>query len=218
MRDAENIAEVARLAPDYMGFIFYERSPRFAGGMEPAWLDVLPAEIVRVGVFVDASEEDIRACTERFSLDAVQLHGDESPELCERLHKDYMVIKTFGVSDEKDFRRAADYEGACDYFLFDTKTPLKGGSGKRFDHSVLEAYKGGTPYFLSGGIDPCDAGGFSVATRASGGMAAQAGGGRLHCLDINSRFELEPGVKDVELLQGFIEAVRHGRNSDNIKL
>lgn len=198
MKDAANIAEVAALEPDYMGFIFYERSPRFAGTLDPAALGAVPAGTVRVGVFVDAPLEYIRNMCRKYSLDAVQLHGNESPAKCAELRREYAVIKAFGISCVEDMDTVEEYEGTCDYFLFDTKTPLKGGSGEKFDHSTLSVYTGDTPFFLSGGIGPDD----TVLHDKS-----------LKCcaVDVNSRFELAPGVKDADMLREFFNKIRKTR-------
>ena len=195
MKDAANISEVAALKPDYMGFIFYERSPRFAGNVDPAALAAIPPEVVKVGVFVDAPLEYINDMRMKYGLDAVQLHGSESPVKCAELRKDVTVIKAFGISGAEDLESVKDYEGTCDYFLFDTKTPLKGGSGKKFDHSVLSAYDGKTPFFLSGGI-------------GLGDMDITATCEKCHAVDVNSRFEVAPGLKDTDKLREFFKEIR----------
>lgn len=198
MRDARNIAEIARLGPDFMGFIFYERSPRFAVGLEPAALDVLRDRTKRVGVFVDAAEQYIRETAERYRLDFVQLHGNESPEFCASLRNgDFGVVKAFGIADGSDLIRAKRYEGMCDFYVFDTKTPAHGGSGRQFDHSVLQAYGGTTPYLLSGGIAPD----YIPCPQITDDP-------RFMGFDINSRFETAPGVKDVAAVEKFIKFVR----------
>ncbi|MDR0688277.1 MAG: phosphoribosylanthranilate isomerase [Prevotellaceae bacterium] len=198
MREAGNIAEVARLQPDYMGFIFYERSPRFAGGLMPEALSVLPAETLRVGVFVNAEKDYILRQAARYRLDLLQLHGDETPAACAALKKSgYGIIKAFGVQSAADFGATHRYEEACAYFLFDAKTPQRGGSGKKFDHRLLASYSGKTPFFLSGGIAPED-----TATVAALRLP------RCAAVDINSRFESSPGVKNAAEVGRFIEAVR----------
>lgn len=198
MRDVGNIAEIARLTPDFMGFIFYERSPRFAGGLGPASLDVLPAQTKRVGVFVDATEHYIREIAKKYKLDFVQLHGNESPEMCASLRNgDVGVVKAFGIADGSDLARVEGYDGVCDFYVFDAKTPAHGGSGRQFDHSVLKAYGGTTPYLLSGGISPDYVPGPEVI-----------GDPRFMGFDINSRFETAPGVKDAAAVGKFFEFVR----------
>jgi phosphoribosylanthranilate isomerase len=199
MRDPHNIAQIAGLKPDYMGFIFYAPSPRFVGSLPPEALDgIIPADIRRIGVFVDAPETYLLETAERYLLDGVQLHGTESPEFCARIRQKYRVIKAFGVASETDMRPTEDYAGACDYFLFDTKTPTHGGSGQAFDHRILTAYTGSTPYFLSGGISETDAS--SLATWDDE---------RCVGVDINSRFESAPGIKDAEAVERFITTLRN---------
>ena len=215
MRDARNIAEIARLKPDYMGFVFYERSPRYAGSLEPGALDVLPPEIGRVGVFVDAPLERVLETAARYDLDMVQLHGSESPEMCSKLRRRYGVIKSFGIGDASDLERVAPYEGTCDYYLFDAKTPIHGGSGLRFDHGVLAAYEGATPYFLSGGLRAEDAA--ALAAFASPDTSASPplpppfapGDGRCVGFDINSGFETAPGVKDPAQVEQFMKTIKN---------
>lgn len=197
MRDARNIAEIAELRPDYMGFIFYKRSPRFAGGMEPDALSSLHKDTKRVGVFVDAAHDYILETAERFSLDFIQLHGDETTLQCSELRKKYKVIKAFGIGSVEDLTKVYEYEGTCDHYLFDTKTPLKGGSGTAFDHSLLTHYKGATPYFISGGIGPEDA---EYAAGISIGLCMG--------VDINSRFETSLGIKDVKVVERFMNTIR----------
>lgn len=193
MRDPHNIAEVAALAPDYMGFIFYEKSPRYAGNLAPEVVYILPSSICRVGVFVNASQEEIETTVRKYRLDRVQLHGAESPELCNALRKVCPVVKAISVRDAADVQESTRrYEGAVDYLLFDTKTPLYGGSGEQFDWSSLDSYDGGTEFFLSGGI------GLDDAQRLHGLDMPL-----LHAVDINSRFETEPGVKDTVKLERF---------------
>jgi len=196
MRDPDNIAGIAALKPDCMGFIFYPDSPRYAGGMAPEALDVLSSETKRVGVFVNASMPEILYLAERYSLDMIQLHGDETPGFCTALRHQFPVIKAFGIASEEDFDWVAEYAGTCDYFLFDTKTALRGGSGIRFDHQVLAAYKGETNFFLSGGVELKD---------AENKMNINS-----NCvlLDINSRFENSPGLKDIAKVADFITTVR----------
>jgi len=197
MREPQNIAELARLKPDYMGFIFYERSPRFAGELDPTALQALPPEVLRVGVFVNAPQGYIHELAERYSLNMLQLHGDETPNECAKLQHSYKVIKAFGIASKQDIDVTAAYEGCCDYFLFDTKTILRGGSGKKFDHSLLDAYRGKTPFFLSGGIGLQDTEAVKYFSHP-----------KLEALDINSCFEVSFGVKDAVRVKEFIEKIK----------
>jgi phosphoribosylanthranilate isomerase len=198
MRDPHNIAQIALLKPDYMGFIFYARSPRFVGSLPPKALGGLTSDIRRIGVFVNAPEAYMLEMAERYRLDGVQLHGGESPELCACLRQKYTVIKAFGVASEADLRAADDYAGVCDLFLFDTKTPAHGGSGQVFDHTILSAYTGVTPYFLSGGISEADA-----------ASLIEWEDDRCVGVDINSRFESAPGIKDAKAVERFITILRN---------
>lgn len=197
MMDSVNIAEVARLQPDYMGFIFYEGSPRFAGNLPPEALDALSAATLRVGVFVNAAREYIAAQAARYRLDLLQLHGDETPAHCAWFKSAYGVIKAFGVQSAADFAAAQRYEKVCDYFLFDTKTTLRGGSGLQFDHRLLATYRGQTPFFLSGGIAPED-----IPAIASLHLP------RCEAIDVNSRVERSPGLKNAAAVEKLITAAR----------
>jgi phosphoribosylanthranilate isomerase len=199
MRNIVNIAEIAMLNPDYMGFVFYERSPRFAGDINQAILNVLSSKTSSVGVFVNAKIEYVVELAEHYRLKILQLHGDETPEYCAELKAKYKceMIKAFGIKSEDDFSKTYDYKQVCDYFLFDTKTELHGGSGKKFDHILLNSYKGKTPFFLSGGIGLQDA--ENILTNR-----------HKLCIgvDINSRFEISPGIKNTEQVKQFIDFFR----------
>lgn len=191
----ENIIEAAALEPDYMGFIFYPKSPRYAGALDPA---VLPDNVCRVGVFVNAPLSEIGNTAERYGLQTVQLHGSESPETCQALReKGYEIIKAFGIETTDDFKQTVPYEDSCDLFLFDTRTPAHGGSGRRFDWHILDFYNGNTPFLLSGGISPEDAEEILNIRHPC-----------LYGIDLNSRFEIEAGLKNTGLLERFIKTIR----------
>lgn len=195
MRDQENIHAIAALYPDYMGFIFHPASPRYVTSPEP--LDT-PHTIRRVGVFVNARTADILAIAAHYRLDTLQLHGSETPGQCHELkNAGYEIIKAFGISDKKDFTLTANYIDCCDLFLFDTRTPAHGGSGRRFDWQLLENYTGSSPFLLSGGISPRDAKEISKIDHPM-----------LYGVDLNSRFEIETGIKDLNLLEPFIKILR----------
>jgi phosphoribosylanthranilate isomerase len=202
MREAANIAEVARLAPDFMGFIFYEPSPRYAGEMPPEALDALLPATKRVGVFVNAPKEQILETAQKYALDLVQLHGVEPPEMCAALRAGGLgVIKAFGIGRADDVRHAAAYDGTCDYYVFDTAAgAAHGGTGRKFDHSLLRSYSGNTPYLLSGGLGPED-------TPALASAACKDP--RCVGVDINSRFETAPGTKDHETIKQFMKTIKH---------
>lgn len=196
MKEPENIRAVAALQPDYMGFIFYEGSPRFVD--ENTVKSMLP-ELERTGietvaVLVNASLERANEICQ-YGFHTLQLHGQESPEYCAELADKAHIIKAFGLDEHFDFDLLKAYEPVCDYFLFDTKSPQHGGTGKQFDWSLLNNYTGNKPYFLSGGID-------AVAIRE---LKATA---QCHALDLNSKFEQEPGKKDALLLKEAIIGLR----------
>ncbi|MBC7418343.1 MAG: phosphoribosylanthranilate isomerase, partial [Pedobacter sp.] len=156
MKYAANIARVADLKPDYLGFIFYDKSPRNVSDVSAELIKYIPKEIKTVGVFVDEDLEKVKRKISDLDLSAVQLHGKESPEYCLALKSEFSsleLIKAFGVDETFDFVVLESYEEVVDFFLFDTKISTHGGSGKRFDWTVLENYKLDKPYFLSGGID-----------------------------------------------------------------
>ncbi len=195
MRKAENIAAVAELEPEYMGFIFYRPSPRYAGSPD---LSALPATIRKTGVFVDTPPDEIADTARHYGLQTLQLHGSETPGTCRKLREaGYEIIKAFGIETAEDFARTAGYTACCDLFLFDTRTPGHGGSGRRFDWRILEAYTGKTPFLLSGGISPADADEILTLNHPM-----------LYGIDLNSRFETEAGLKNTESLEHFIKTIR----------
>jgi phosphoribosylanthranilate isomerase len=193
----ENIKELVRLPIDMIGFIFYEKSARYAGNLQANDLRVVPSNIQKVGVFVNATEEDIFIKISEYDLQIVQLHGDELPDFCKKI-KDagIKVIKAFQIAERYDFKKCDLYENACNYFLFDTKTPLYGGSGKKFDWEILSSYNGATPFILSGGIGREDAESIKKICNT-----------KLYGVDLNSRFEIRAGEKDSEKLQKFLSEI-----------
>lgn len=203
IREKENMLAVAALQPDMMGFIFFPASPRYMlNKLQPEDLELLPQHIRKVGVFVNETEAHMTAIAEKYQLQAVQLHGNETPELCAKMKlAGYFVIKAFGINDEMKWDKLQDYTGSCDMFLFDTASSSHGGTGRLFDWSLLQVYTGTTPFLLSGGIGPEQA----AAIRAFQ-HPAFAG------VDVNSRFETAPGLKDVEALQTFISQIPISRN------
>jgi phosphoribosylanthranilate isomerase len=194
MKESGNLQELQRLAPDWIGFIFYEKSPRNVALIPE--LSSISAK--KIGVFVDAEEALIREKIKSFSLDGLQFHGSESPSVCAKFrNEEFIVIKSFAIDDHFSFEKTANYEQACDYFLFDTKIEAaSGGTGKSFDWSLLENYAGETPFILSGGINL-----ESVADLKSLVHPKWAG------IDINSRFEISPGMKNINLIQHFKDAI-----------
>lgn len=199
MKFPENIAAVAALQPDYLGFIFYPGSKRFVDALDPQVLADLK-DIKKTGVFVNGTLKEIAEMVALYDLQALQLHGQESPGFITELrkqHPDLELIKAFGVSEDFDFAELTAYEGLTDYFLFDTKTPEHGGSGQKFNWALLARYTLNTPYFLSGGIDIDTA----EALREIHDV-------RLYAIDVNSRFEFAPGLKNIDKLIDFKEKIR----------
>jgi len=198
MKYPENIKELVSLPIDMMGLIFYEKTKRYAGNLPASELRVVPSNIQKVGVFVNASEEDIFDKIKKYDLQVVQLHGNESPDFCRKIKKaGVKVIKSFSIEGVEDFKKLHLYENICDYFLFDTKTPLYGGSGNKFDWGILSSYTGETPFILSGGIGPEDVESIKKLQNP-----------KLYGIDLNSRFETSPGEKDVEKLKEFLSLFR----------
>lgn len=197
MKFQDNMNQVAGLQPDYLGFIFYEKSPRYFKGTIPD----LPSSIKKTGVFVNETLDEVINKIQIYGLHAVQLHGQETPEFCKGLRSlDIEIIKVFSIKDEFDFNMLKPYEEVCDYFLFDTKGKLPGGNGYAFDWSVLKDYPSEKPFFLSGGI------GLDETDMVRSFMGTQAS---KYCqvIDVNSRFEIEPGLKDVEKIKAFKKMV-----------
>ena len=188
LKNESNILEVIKHSPDYIGFVFCKNSLRDASGMlSHEFTSALPSDIKKVGVFVDDSEGRIINYIALYNLDFVQLHGNESPEYCERIKKYCRIIKAFGVDEHFDFSSTKQYENVCDYFLFDTKTKLHGGSGTIFDHSLLKNYAGKKEFFLSGGISELNISEVLGLRSVFSGLIA---------VDVNSKIETAPGIKD----------------------
>lgn len=192
MREAENIREVEALGVDLMGFIFWPKSKRYVS--EPP--TYLPTKCKRVGVFVDADILEVKQKVEEYRLDIIQLHGNESPGYCAQL-KNYTLIKAFNIATIDDLEATKPYEGIVDHFLFDTKAKMVGGNGTKFDWHVLNDYVGETSFLLSGGIGPDDADSIKAFHHPQ-------------CIgiDLNSRFESLPALKDIKQLKAFIKKIR----------
>ncbi|MBB6269910.1 phosphoribosylanthranilate isomerase [Pedobacter cryoconitis] len=190
MKVPANIAEVIALQPDYTGFIFYPGSKRFIADPDPLLIRNIPAAIKTTGVFVNEELEKVKSAILKYDLKAVQLHGHESADYCAALKGHAEVIKAFGIDADFDFSKLDAYIAQVDYFLFDTQTPDHGGSGKTFSWQLLKHYKNETPYFLSGGI--------GIEQLAE---LENIKDERLYAIDVNSRFELSPGLKDIGLLR-----------------
>lgn len=193
----DNFSEVASLKPDFLGMIFYEKSPRF---VENSGSEVLRQKVSgakKVGVFVNADEDYIFQKVKEYNLDFVQLHGGETAEFCEKIRQKIPVIKAFGISSAEDLAAAENYAEKVDFLLFDTKTLGFGGSGVKFDWEVLQKGKIRQKFFLSGGISLED-----LAEIKALKINNLAG------VDLNSRFELSPAKKDIEKLQQAINFLR----------
>ncbi len=194
LKNPENIRAIAKLRPDFMGFIFYPKSPRYVEPFPSEIIDSIPPEIKKTGIFVNDDLHDILTAVHKYRLDAVQLHGSDMEKICRKLREtDLTIIKAFSIATSCNFIPTKHYEGLCDYFVFDTKTEHHGGSGCKFNWNMLHEYKGKTPFLLSGGIAPDD-----INAVLSIDHPKMIG------VDLNSRFEIKPGLKDVDKLKEFI--------------
>ena len=194
MREGKNIRDVERLGVNMIGLIFYSKSPRCVYEVP----DYLPRQAQRVGVFVNEDKTYVQTIANRFSLNYVQLHGNESPQYCRDLQRTGLkIIKNFSIATEKDLDQTKQYEGICDYFLFDTQCDTFGGSGRQFDWNVLYYYNGETPFILSGGIDLHSINSLKAFSHP-----------RLAGYDINSRFETKPGKKDIKRVSKFVKQIK----------
>ena len=199
MRDPENISGVVSALPDYLGFIFYPKSKRFVG-FEPSTeiLAVVPDSVKKVGVFVDETPEKVLEVYRNWNLDVVQLHGHETPEYCKQFkNSGITVFKAFSVDEEFNFSKLQAYSAVCDFFLFDTKGQLPGGTGQKFNWQLLGNYNDDVPFFLSGGIDPDDLEAIRNFEHP-----------RWRGIDINSGFEISPALKEVKKVKNFISGIR----------
>lgn len=211
MRDADNIRDISALGVDMIGLIFYPPSPRYVqqfssgAGIIPDYAPDMGKTPLRVGVFVDDMPQNIVTRVYNYKLDYIQLHGNEPRETLENLratidpdiNPNIKIIKVISVSSAEDIKKYKEYVGAADLFLFDTKCKTVGGSGEQFDWQVLQAYDGDVPFLLSGGIGPDD------AERIKNFHHPKCIG-----IDLNSKFEIEPALKDVEKLKQFLVKVK----------
>ncbi len=199
----EDLAAIASAGVDFVGLIFYPASARYAGGSIDKNLVELLAKtypnLKRVGVFVNADREDVLINAESYHLNTLQFHGEETPEYCAQFKDRFSIIKALAIETEEDFGACEKYEGICDYFLFDTSGPLPGGNGYGWDWSLLSAYNGDTPFLLSGGIGPADILKICAIRHP-----------RLTGIDINSKFEKIPGVKNCEAIKSFVRIIKAG--------
>jgi len=198
MKHKENIEQVADLKPDYMGFIFYAPSKRNVS--DDLQIPDISPEISKVGVFVNAGADFIIDKINAHNLHCIQLHGVEPPFFCRQMKRITCIIKAFGIDEQFDFSKLKDYEECCDYFLFDTKTPEHGGSGQQFNWDLLANYTCTIPFFLSGGL------GLESAKKMKEMSKKYP---LLYGIDVNSKFEKSPGLKNVEELQKLMHLMRN---------
>lgn len=196
MRDTANIKAVAELAPDFMGFIFYRKSPRYVG--EDFILPELPALIRKVGVFVNEPLDRLIQIAKKNNLDYIQLHSGESPEYCLEVKKHGLqILKTFSIGSDFDFESLKPFNGLVDYFLFDTKGEGYGGLGIPFDWQLLEEYNLSTPFLIAGGVSNLNIGEIKKLSYPI-----------LKGVDVNSKYEISPALKDIEALEELFLAMR----------
>jgi phosphoribosylanthranilate isomerase len=199
MRDPGNIKEISALKPDYMGFIFYRGSVRYAGTDSHSVVRKCCTGIIKTGVFVNESLSGLLKIARLYDLNIIQLHGNENPEFCYQVKEEgYLVIKSFPLIDTINEKIMHDYAGACDYFLFDRASESFGGSGKKFRWELLEKYTINKPFFLSGGIKAGDA-----------ALIKELYHPWLHAADINSGFESGPGIKDPVRVKEFMDILKN---------
>ena len=199
LNNPQNVEDIISLGPDYIGFIFYPGSKRYVSNyISPEFLSKIPSRIKKVGVFVDEEINEVERIFRTYKLDYVQLHGNESPKYCIRLFLiNVPVIKVFSFDDTFEFKKLDTYASFCSYFLFDSKGIKPGGNGKKFNWSLIEDYDLNVPFFLSGGIGPNDA---DIIKDLPNEM--------LYAVDINSLFESEPGIKNVQNIEKFIRSIK----------
>jgi phosphoribosylanthranilate isomerase len=195
--NSEFLHRIDEMHIDFMGFIFYPKSKRYVESKLMAeQIQTIPKSIKKIGVFVNEDIKNVLQTTKRYALDFVQLHGDEDVSFVKNLSGEIPVIKAFRVDENFDFDETRLFENICTYFLFDTKDKLYGGTGKKFDWQLLERYKGTTIFLLSGGISPDDASRINQISHP-----------KFAGIDINSGFETEPGIKNIDQIKNFINQI-----------
>lgn len=200
MRERSNIEEVVALQPNFIGFIFYEKSPRFVADLlNEEYIRSIPQNIKKVGVFVNASPGHIVDTVKKYDLQYAQLHGNELPDMCRSLRqKGINIIKAFSIDENFNFNMLNNYKSFCDMFLFDTKGASPGGNGVPFNWNILSKYDNEKPLFLSGGIGPDNIESVIELSKKI----------RIYGIDVNSLFETEPGMKDVAKLEKLFGQIR----------
>lgn len=199
LTDLTNTGEIVKTSPDFVGFNFYPRSKRYVGTNPGNPLfSLVPCSILKTGVFVNEDPRKITATVKKYNLDLVQLHGNESVKYCKHLtDKGLLIIKAFGINESFSFSRLKDYMEVCEYFLFDSKTGQGAGSGLKFNWDKIDEYDLDKPFFLAGGIGPEDV-----------TLIKQLNHISLFAVDINSCFEVSPGIKDVKKTKEFIDEIK----------
>ena len=203
LRNAENIKAVAALGPDYIGLIRYERSPRYVSDLSEAGLNDIAETILKTGVFVNESSELVKQTIDNYGLNVIQLHGNESADFAAAFKNKVVVLKAFGVDENFDFQTLENYVDSVDFFLFDTKTLAHGGSGLSFDWSILNSYNLDVPFFLSGGL--------SLDNLHE---IARIKHPQFYGVDLNSRFETSPGMKDIEKLKKAFAIIKQNTTNE----
>jgi len=198
LSDIDQINTLANLNIDRLGFIFYDKSPRYVGDkLDSEDLSKINSKVNKTGVFVNEEQSQIENIISKFKLNSIQLHGNESPEFCLQLKKEVEVIKAIAIKNKESFTETEKYNDACDFLLFDTYSESHGGTGKKFDWSWLDNYKLNIPYFLSGGIDLADITEINKLNHP-----------KLIGIDVNSKFEIEPGIKDINKIKDLIKLIK----------
>lgn len=199
LKHKTNLFDVVEAGVDYVGMIFYEKSPRYVlDSLYPEDVWFLPDEVEKIGVFVNASFDEIKKYAKLYQLNLIQLHGNETPEVCKQLQNlGYGVIKAFGVDESFDFNRLKPYHTSVDFFLFDTKTSDYGGSGITFDWNILTNYTLDIPVFIGGGV-----------SLENLNELLNFNFPFLYSVDMNSKLEIEPGLKDILKVQKAVELVK----------
>jgi phosphoribosylanthranilate isomerase len=199
LRDDKDILMLSLMNIDFMGFIFYKPSPRYAGEiLKPEILENIPERIVKTGVFVNEKAEEITSIAKEYHLQAIQLHGNESTDLCKELKEQgYIVLKALKGDKDELVVNSIMYKDVCDYYLIDTPTTQHGGSGQKFDWTILHEFEFDKPFFLSGGVEPLDADIINSLNFKD-----------FYAIDINSKFETSPGKKDTAIISEFIKKIK----------
>lgn len=198
MREPANIADLVELPINYIGTILYPKSPRYSGEREDTAqaFRSLNSSVQKVGVLVHPTLSFIEEMQEKFAFDYLQLHSDESLDFCREAAKIAPIIKAFGIDTTTNFQTIESYSTIADFFIFDTATKAYGGSGKKFDWTLLDNYHGEKPYLLAGGLTVDDAQSLTTITDP-----------RCMGFDINSGFEISPALKDISQIKEFVTTI-----------